>query len=322
VASTERPPVLVVDDDEVILSAVQYFLMDEGYAVVVAANKIDSIGDLYVGDRGNSVIRKVTTAGVVTTICGSNTGVIDGSGASAGFGSLLGWMTIDPNNLMYVTDENTVRTVTEAGVAAALASLGAELATPLPSFTFAEAMARFGTDRPDVRFDAHLDRPEGPEAFYQPIGRAGGDGERAETLLLYGGQEIAVARHRLNQSAQPEWQKRTMRAKLDEMVAFSETVECRTRTLLACFNEALEAPCGHCDTCDAPPSTLPAVVEAQKALSAVHRTGQMFGALHVIAASGSAGEYQCSMSRARGGGGHTGDWGNFDVFIVRCKCPG
>ena len=140
-----------------------------------------------------------------------------------------------------------------------------------------------GIDRPDVRFVAHLDMPESPEAFYQQIGRAGRDGERAETLLLYGGQEIALARHRLSQSAQPEWQKRTMRAKLDEMVAFSETVECRTRTLLACFNEALEAPCGHCDTCDAPPSTLPAVVEAQKALSAVHRTGQMFGALHVIA---------------------------------------
>ncbi len=140
-----------------------------------------------------------------------------------------------------------------------------------------------GIDRPDVRFVAHLDMPDSPEAFYQQIGRAGRDGERAETLLLYGGQEIATARHRLNQSAQPEAQKRTMRAKLEEMVAFSETVECRTRSLLSCFDEALETPCGHCDTCDVPPSTLPAIVEAQKALSAVHRTGQMFGAVHVIA---------------------------------------
>ena len=140
-----------------------------------------------------------------------------------------------------------------------------------------------GIDRPDVRFVAHLDMPESPEAFYQQIGRAGRDGERAETLLLYGGQEIALARHRLSQSAMPESQKRVMRAKLEEMVAFSETVECRTRTLLSCFNEMLEERCGHCDTCDAPPSTLPAVVEAQKALSAVHRTGQVFGAVHVIA---------------------------------------
>ena len=140
-----------------------------------------------------------------------------------------------------------------------------------------------GIDRPDVRFVAHLDMPDSPEAFYQQIGRAGRDGEPAETLLLYGGQEIALARHRLNQSALPEAQRRVMRAKLDEMVAFSETVECRTRTLLGCFNEALEARCGHCDTCDAPPRTLPAIVEAQKALSAAHRTGQRFGAVHVIA---------------------------------------
>ncbi len=140
-----------------------------------------------------------------------------------------------------------------------------------------------GIDRPDVRFVAHLDMPDSPEAFYQQIGRAGRDGERAETLLLYGGQEIALARHRLNQSAMPELQKRTMRAKLEEMVAFSETVECRTRALLGCFNEVLEGRCGHCDTCDAPPSTLPAIMEVQKALSAVHRTGQIFGAVHVIA---------------------------------------
>jgi ATP-dependent DNA helicase RecQ len=140
-----------------------------------------------------------------------------------------------------------------------------------------------GIDRPDVRFVAHLDMPESPEAFYQQIGRAGRDGEPAETLLLYGGQEIATARYRMVQSTAPEAQKRTMRAKLEEMVALAETVGCRTRTLLGCFDEALDAPCGHCDTCDAPPRTLPAIVEAQKALSAVHRTGQMFGGVHVIA---------------------------------------
>ncbi len=140
-----------------------------------------------------------------------------------------------------------------------------------------------GIDRPDVRFVAHLDMPESPEAFYQQIGRAGRDGERAETLLLYGGQEIAQARHRLAQSSAPDTQKRTMRTKIEEMVALAETVDCRTRTLLGCFDEALDGPCGHCDTCDAPPATLAATVEAQKALSAVHRTGQIFGGVHVIA---------------------------------------
>ncbi len=140
-----------------------------------------------------------------------------------------------------------------------------------------------GIDRPDVRFVVHLDMPDSPEAFYQQIGRAGRDGERSETLLLHGGQEVAQARHRVVRSTAPEAQKRTMRAKLEEMVAFSETVECRTRRLLLCFDEVLTEDCGHCDCCTAPPATFPAAIEAQKALSAVHRTGQRFGAVHVIA---------------------------------------
>ncbi len=48
-----------------------------------------------------------------------------------------------------------------------------------------------GIDRPDVRFVVHLDMPDSPEAYYQQIGRAGRDGDPAETLLLYGGQDIA-----------------------------------------------------------------------------------------------------------------------------------
>ncbi|HSU05009.1 MAG TPA: DNA helicase RecQ [Acetobacteraceae bacterium] len=140
-----------------------------------------------------------------------------------------------------------------------------------------------GIDRPDVRFVAHLDMPDSPEAWYQQIGRAGRDGEPAETLLLYGGEDIARARHWLAQSAAPEAQKRAMRSRLEAIVALTETAGCRTRALLACFGEDFAAPCGHCDNCDAPPSTADCTVEAQKLLSAVYRTGQMFGALHVIA---------------------------------------
>ena len=79
-----------------------------------------------------------------------------------------------------------------------------------------------GIDRPDVRFVVHLDMPDSPEAYYQQIGRAGRDGDPAETLLLYGGQDIAQARHWLAQSAAPETQKRVMRTKLEEMIALTE----------------------------------------------------------------------------------------------------
>jgi ATP-dependent DNA helicase RecQ len=140
-----------------------------------------------------------------------------------------------------------------------------------------------GIDRPDVRFVVHLDMPDSPEAWYQQIGRAGRDGDPADTLLLYGGQDIAQARHWLAQSSSPESQKRVMRTKLEEMIALTEAVTCRTRSLLACFGEELSDPCGHCDNCATPPLMVDATVDAQKVLSAVYRTGQVFGALHVTA---------------------------------------
>jgi ATP-dependent DNA helicase RecQ len=138
-----------------------------------------------------------------------------------------------------------------------------------------------GIDRPDVRFVAHLDMPDSPESFYQQIGRAGRDGERAETLLLHGGEDVARARHWLALSGAPEAQKAVMRTRLEQMIQLTETPSCRTRALLACFGETLDAPCGHCDRCARPPALFDGTTEAQKVLSAVYRTGQMFGAVHI-----------------------------------------
>ncbi len=139
-----------------------------------------------------------------------------------------------------------------------------------------------GIDRPDVRFVAHLDMPDSPEAYYQQIGRAGRDGERADTLLLYGGEDIARARHWLAQSSAPETQQRVMRERLEAMIALTETAACRTRALLACFGETLAEDCGHCDNCASPARIFDGTTEAQKVLSAVWRTGQRFGAVHVV----------------------------------------
>ncbi len=139
-----------------------------------------------------------------------------------------------------------------------------------------------GIDRPDVRFVVHLDMPDSPEAYYQQIGRAGRDGERADTLLLYGGEDIARARHWLALSAAPEAQKQVMRSRLEAMIALTETAQCRTQTLLACFGEHLAEPCGHCDNCGSPVALFDGTIEAQKVLSAIVRTGQRFGAKHVV----------------------------------------
>ena len=140
-----------------------------------------------------------------------------------------------------------------------------------------------GIDRPDVRFVVHLDMPDSPEGYYQQIGRAGRDGDPADTLLLYGGEDIARARHFLAQSGAPDSQKRVMRTRLEAMIGLTETSGCRTRALLACFGEAMPGDCGHCDHCAAPPVTFDGTQEAQKVLSAVYRTGQLFGAIHIVA---------------------------------------
>jgi ATP-dependent DNA helicase RecQ len=139
-----------------------------------------------------------------------------------------------------------------------------------------------GIDRPDVRFVVHLDMPDSPEAYYQQIGRAGRDGDPAHALLLYGGEDIARARHWLGMSAAPESQKHAMRARLEAMIGLTETASCRTRALLACFGEELGTGCGHCDRCAAPPRLFDATTEARKALSAIYRTGQRFGAVHIV----------------------------------------
>ncbi len=139
-----------------------------------------------------------------------------------------------------------------------------------------------GIDRPDVRIVVHLDMPDSPEGYYQQIGRAGRDGEPAHTLLLYGGEDIARARHWLEVSTAPPAQKKVMGQRLESMIALTDTTGCRTRALLACFGETLGRACGHCDTCRSPIATFDGTVAAQKALSAIYRTGQRFGALHII----------------------------------------
>ena len=140
-----------------------------------------------------------------------------------------------------------------------------------------------GIDRPDVRFVAHLDMPDSPEAYYQQIGRAGRDGEPAHTLLLYGGEDIARARHWIAQSGAPAAQLHVSRSRLESMIGLTENAGCRTRTLLGFFGEDLGADCGHCDHCDSPPVLTDGTVDAQKVLSAVYRTDQIFGALHIVA---------------------------------------
>jgi ATP-dependent DNA helicase RecQ len=140
-----------------------------------------------------------------------------------------------------------------------------------------------GIDRPDVRWVVHLDLPRSPESWYQEIGRAGRDGLPARSLLLYGAGDIALARHRIEESPAEPGQKRIERGRLDAMVAIAEAASCRRALLLRCFGEEPPAErCGNCDVCLAPPRLFDGTVPAQKLLSAVLRTGRRFGVAHVV----------------------------------------
>jgi ATP-dependent DNA helicase RecQ len=139
-----------------------------------------------------------------------------------------------------------------------------------------------GIDKPDVRFVAHLNMPKSIEAYYQETGRAGRDGLPADAWMMYGLQDVIKLRQMMDGSDADEKHKRTEQHKLQSMLGFCELTTCRRQGLLRYFGEALDQPCGNCDTCLSPVETLDATVVAQKALSAVHRTGQRFGVNYLI----------------------------------------
>jgi ATP-dependent DNA helicase RecQ len=138
-----------------------------------------------------------------------------------------------------------------------------------------------GIDKPDVRFVAHLDMPKSLEGYYQETGRAGRDGEPAYAWMAYGLADVVQQSQFIATSPADDEHKRVERMKLDAMLGYAEATGCRRRRLLAYFGEESE-DCGNCDTCLAPPETWDATVPAQKALSAVIRTEQRFGAGHII----------------------------------------
>jgi ATP-dependent DNA helicase RecQ len=194
--------------------------------------------------------------------------------------------------LSRATVDDTAAALTAAGIRALPyhAGLGAEIRSRNQDAFLAEegivlvATVAFGMgiDKPDIRFVVHHDLPGSLEAFYQETGRAGRDGAPAETLLLYGMQDIVFRRHMIEQSTSPPEIKRIERNKLDSLLGVCETAGCRRQAILAHFGEILEKPCGNCDSCNTPASTWDATTAARKALSAILRTGQRFGIGHLV----------------------------------------
>ena len=138
-----------------------------------------------------------------------------------------------------------------------------------------------GIDKPDIRWVAHADLPKSIEAYYQEIGRAGRDGAPADTLTLFGPDDIRLRRAQIDEGLAPDERRAADHGRLNALLGLAETPGCRRQALLGYFGETAE-PCGNCDTCKTPPETFDGTVPVMKALSAALRTEESFGAGHLI----------------------------------------
>ncbi len=138
-----------------------------------------------------------------------------------------------------------------------------------------------GIDKPDIRWVAHADLPKSIEAYYQEIGRAGRDGAPAETLTLFGPDDIRYRRQQIDESLAPPERRMADHGRLNALLGLCEALACRRQNLLAYFGEESD-PCGHCDLCDKPAEVFDGTTPVRMALSAVLRTGETYGAGHLI----------------------------------------
>jgi ATP-dependent DNA helicase RecQ len=138
-----------------------------------------------------------------------------------------------------------------------------------------------GVDKPDIRWVAHADLPKSIEAYYQEIGRAGRDGAPAETLTLFGSDDIRLRRSQIDEGLAPSERRAADHGRLNALLGLAEALECRRANLLGYFEET-DVVCGNCDLCDTPADVFDGTTAVRKALSAILRTEEWFGAGHLI----------------------------------------